>query len=61
MFARYLSPPALTGMVMLGGCIQLRAPDKPIEINLNINIKQEVVIRLAKDVADIIKNNPAVF
>lgn len=61
MFARYLSGAALTAMVMLGGCIQLRAPDKPIEINLNINIKQEVVIRLAKDVADIIKNNPAVF
>jgi len=45
----------------LGGCIQLRAPDKPIEINLNVNIKQEVVVRLEKDVADLIKKNPAVF
>lgn len=45
----------------LVGCIQLRAPDKPIEINLNVNIKQEVVVRLDKDVADLIKKNPAVF
>lgn len=47
--------------LLLGGCIQLRAPDKPIEINLNVNIKQEVVVRLEKDVADLIKKNPAVF
>jgi len=45
----------------LGGCIQLRAPDKPIEINLNVNIRQEVVVRLEKDVAELIKKNPAVF
>ncbi len=45
----------------LGGCIQLRAPDKPIEITLNVNIRQEVVVRLEKDVADLIKKNPAVF
>ncbi len=48
----------LTG---LAGCIQLKAPDKPIEINLNVNIRQEVVVRLEKDVADLIKKNPAVF
>ncbi len=47
--------------MLLGGCIQLRAPDKPIEINLNVTIKQEVVVRLEKDVADLIKKNPAVF
>lgn len=45
----------------LGGCIQLRAPDKPIEITLNVNIRQEVVVRLEKDVADLIKKNPGVF
>ena len=57
---------ATIGMVIaagtaLGACIQLRAPDKPIEINLNVNIKQEVVVRLEKDVADLIKKNAAVF
>jgi hypothetical protein len=53
--------PAIGAALLLSGCIQLRAPDKPIEINLNVNIKQEVVVRLEKDVADLIKKNPAVF
>lgn len=47
--------------VALAGCIQLKAPDKPIEINLNVTIKQEIVIRLEKDVQDLIKKNPAIF
>jgi len=59
--ARSLPLAAVAGALLLGGCIQLRAPDKPIEINLNVNIRQEVVVRLEKDVADLIKKNPAVF
>ena len=51
----------LTLMVPLAGCIQLRAPDKPIEITLNVNIRQEVVVRLEKDVQDLIKKNPGIF
>jgi hypothetical protein len=49
------------GAVALNGCVQVRAPDKPIEINLNINIRQEVVVRLQQDVRELIKNNPGVF
>ena len=48
-------------LVPLGGCVQVAAPDKPIEINLNINIRQEVVVRLQEDVRDLIKKNPGVF
>ena len=44
-----------------GGCVQVSAPDKPIEINLNINIRQEVVVRLQQDVKDLIQENPGVF
>ena len=43
------------------GCVQVSAPEKPIEINLNINIRQEVVVRLQQDVRDLIKDNPGVF
>jgi hypothetical protein len=43
------------------GCVQVSAPEKPIEINLNINIRQEVVVRLQEDVRDLIKKNPGVF
>ena len=49
------------GLAMLAGCIQVSAPEKPIEINLNINIRQEVVVRLQEDVRDLIKKNPGVF
>ena len=45
----------------LGGCITLKAPEKPIEINLNINIKQEVVYRLDGKAKDLIKDQPGIF
>ena len=46
---------------VLSGCVQVAAPDKPIEINLNINIRQEVVVRLQQDVRELIEKNPGVF
>ncbi|KKC27895.1 YnbE family lipoprotein [Sphingomonas sp. SRS2] len=48
-------------LMLLSGCIQVAAPDKPIEINLNVNVKQEVVVRLQKDADDFIANNPELF
>jgi len=41
--------------------VTVKAPDKPIEINLNINVKQEVVVSLKKDAEDFISNNPDLF
>lgn len=41
----------------IGGCVTVKAPDKPIVINLNINIRQEVVYRLDNEAKDLIKNN----
>ena len=52
---------AAAAIAMLPGCVQVSAPEKPIEINLNINIRQEVVVRLQEDVRDLIKKNPGVF
>lgn len=51
----------LAGVVMLAGCVSVKAPDKPIEINLNINVKQEVVVSLKQDAQDLIANNPELF
>lgn len=45
----------------LAGCVTVKAPDKPIEINLNVDIKQEVLVRLQQDVQQIIKQNPQAF
>jgi hypothetical protein len=46
---------------MLAGCVSVKAPDKPIEINLNISVKQEVVVSLKQDAQDLIANNPELF
>ena len=45
----------------LAGCISLAAPEKPIEINLNVKIEQEVLVRLQRDVEQLIKQNPQDF
>ncbi len=45
----------------LSGCVNVTAPDKPIVINLNINVTQEVVVRLDKDAKDLIKSKPGIF
>jgi hypothetical protein len=41
--------------------VKVEAPDKPIEINLNVKIEQEVRVRLDKEVEDLIAQNPDVF
>ncbi len=51
----------MAAATMLGGCIQVTAPEKPIEINLNVNIRQEVVVSLRDDVKNLDKQYPGVF
>lgn len=50
-----------TGVLALGGCITVKAPEKPIVIELNIRVTAEVVYRLASDAAKTIENNKEVF
>ena len=57
---RIMLVPALGG-ALLCSCVSVKAPDKPIEINLNINVKQEVVVSLKQDAQDLITNNPELF
>lgn len=52
---------AVLGLGAMTGCVEVTAPEKPIEINLNINIRQEVVVRLQDDVRQLIQQNPGVF
>jgi hypothetical protein len=47
--------------VSSGGCVNISAPDKPIEINLNINVTQEVVYRLDNDAKNLIQQQPGIF
>ncbi|MEE9379846.1 MAG: YnbE family lipoprotein [Hyphomonadaceae bacterium] len=41
--------------------VKIVAPDKPIEINLNIKIDQEIRLKLDQDVEDMIANNSDLF
>ena len=45
----------------LASCVTVKAPEKPIEINLNVNIQQEVLVRLQRDVEQLINRNPDAF
>ncbi len=62
--ARHKPLPGLVAVLLatgLGGCVTVAAPDKPIVIELNVNIKQEVVYRLAADAQNTIEQNGDVF
>lgn len=51
-------------ILLAGGtaaCVNVSAPDKPIVINLNINVTQEVVYRLDNEAKSLIKQNPGIF
>ena len=45
----------------LGACVTVKAPDGPIVIELNINIRQEVIYRLAQDADKTINENAGIF
>ena len=53
---------AMMGAVpFVSGCISLEAPTEPIVIELNINITQEVIYRLADDASNAIEENADIF
>ena len=41
--------------------VQLQAPDKPIEINLNVKIEQHVKVEIQRDARKVIANNKDIF
>jgi hypothetical protein len=51
-------------LFLVAGCtptVKLEAPDKPIEINMNIKIEQEVRVRIERDLDKEIMANPDLF
>lgn len=68
--AKALAPalvvPTLVVAVAMGAAactptVRIEASDKPITINLNVKIDQEVRYRLDKDLEDAIAKNPDLF
>ncbi len=55
---------AACALLALGACtptVKVQAPDKPIEINMNIKIEQEVRVRVEKDLEDAFAEDPDLF
>jgi hypothetical protein len=49
---------------LVAGCtptVKVEAPDKPIVINLNVKIEQEVRIKIDRDVDTLLQDNPDLF
>lgn len=58
-----LAAPILT-LALLAACeprVKVEAPDKPIVINMNIKIEQEVRIKLEKDVESLLESEEDLF
>ncbi len=54
---------ALSGL-LLASCtptVQVQAPDKPIEINLNVNIEHHIKVEMEQDIRKSISKNPDIF
>lgn len=72
-FQRPSPAPALTSAparlvvlaaLVLAGCqptVKVEAPDKPIVINLNVKIEQEVRVRVEKDVENLLDERKDLF
>ena len=54
----------IAGLTTLSACthtVKIEPSDKPIVINLNVNITQEIRVRLDKDIEDMLADNPDIF
>ena len=49
------------GALALAGCVTVNAPDKPIVIELNINIKHELIVELAQDAEKTMEEHKDIF
>jgi hypothetical protein len=53
-----------TALCAIAACtptVQIQAPDKPIEINLNVNIEHHVKVEIQRDVRKAMAKNKDIF
>lgn len=49
------------GLLACTPTVKVEAPDKPIVINLNVKIEQEVRVKIDRDVETLLQQNPELF
>ncbi|MCX7249967.1 MAG: YnbE family lipoprotein [Burkholderiales bacterium] len=50
--------------LLLAACsptVKLQAPDKPIEINMTVNIKHEILLKVEKEVQQMFQSDKGLF
>lgn len=57
----WLAPLVAAGVLAACTTVRLEGGDKPIEINLNVKIDQEVRVKLDREIEDLINKNPDIF
>ncbi|MDH3282138.1 MAG: YnbE family lipoprotein [Gammaproteobacteria bacterium] len=53
----------LTGL-WLAGCaptVKVQAPEKPIEINMNVKIEHEIRVKVERDIDELLTKQPGLF
>lgn len=62
---RTFTLPAVALMtLLLAACaptVRIEAPEKPIEINMTLNIKHEILVKVEKDVQQLFDSNAGLF
>lgn len=58
---RFILPALLLGVAACQPTVKVEAPDKPIVINMNVKIEQEVRIKLERDVEELLQSQPELF
>ena len=54
-------------VVVLGLCagcaptVRIQPPDKPIEINMNVNIRHEILVKVEREVEQLFEENKGLF
>jgi hypothetical protein len=55
---------AIMALPLVAACtptVKVEAPDKPIEINMKVNIEHRIKVEIDRDVQTAIKNNKDIF
>lgn len=52
---------SLLGLTACSPSVKLEAPDKPIEINMNVKIEHEIRLKVEKDVDELITSQKGLF
>ena len=58
---RWLAAWPVLGLVACSPTVKLEAPEKPIEINMNVSIKHEILLKVERDVQQMFQADKGLF